>query len=78
VGDGVEVAFEVCINHPYASSIQLMLNFAQGVFTAASRSEAVAALAKFALEDRFEYTFQRRLHYAVFDRGDAQWSLASA
>jgi hypothetical protein len=55
-----------------------MLNFAQGVFAAASRTKAVAALHKFALKDRFEHAFERRLHHPVFHRRDAQWPLATA
>jgi hypothetical protein len=55
----------------------VLIDDPQGVLGPASRTEAVADVQKFPLEDRFQHPFDRPLDDAVLDRGNAQRSLTT-
>ena len=76
--DGVEVAFEVGIHDPIVAVLEQVIHSPQRVLGPTPRSEAVARLGKFRLEDRFQYVPQRALHYAVAHGWNAQRSLLFA
>jgi hypothetical protein len=78
VGNAVEVAFQVSIDHPGGAVPEGIVDFAQRVLGAAARTKAVAAVQEFPLEDGLQHPFERPLHDAVLDGGDAQRALAAA
>ncbi len=75
VRNGVEVAFQVGIDHPGVAALEERVHAAQRVFGPAPRSEAVTVLGEFRLEDRFQDVPQGGLHNAVAHRRNAQRSL---
>jgi len=54
----VEVSLDVHVHHPNPSGIQMPLHFAQSIFRASFRTEAVAASPELLLEDRFDHAAQ--------------------
>jgi len=75
VRDGVEVAFQVGVHHKGAAFLEQTIDAPQRLFAAPTRPKAIALGCKFALEDRLDDVFQRRLHHPIAHRRDAQRTL---
>jgi len=72
MGDAVEITGEVRINDFLASTAQSLLDGRDGLLCVPLRSIGVAVLMEIGLEDRLKDDDHGRLHYAVFDCGNAQ------
>ncbi len=68
----VEVAFQIGVHYPDVARFEQRVHAPQRLLGPAPRSEAVAVLGKFRLEDRFQNVPQRALHNAITHRRNAQ------
>jgi hypothetical protein len=75
VRDVVKVSFNIDIHYVVMAALEKSFDFSQGVLATASGPKSIAAGCELAFEYGFDDQFERALHHAVFDRGDAKGAL---
>jgi hypothetical protein len=72
MGNLVEAGRDISLDYPFVRAGAEEVDLGNGILSAASRAEAIATWLEIRLENRFEHQFERGLHHAIADGGDAE------